>query len=86
MIHKTPTISDALIVVSMFAFVGFIGFLNKTQVEKTVTEVDKLEEQLKLERLKLNIEQIKENSLREKAMRDSRMASMGHQAGKKIQF
>jgi hypothetical protein len=86
MIYKTPSLSDSLIVIALSSLTGLVIYLNKKFEKKNVTEVDKLEEQLKIERLKLNIDQIKENSLREKAIRDSRLSTMGYQEGKKIQF
>lgn len=87
MIYKTPTISDAIIVSSLCALIGFIGYYTARYINTSESsELSKLEEELKIERLKLHIEQVKENATNERAIRDSRAATMGYQPGKEIKF
>lgn len=88
MIYKTPNLSDAIIVASLSGLSGFIVHLvNKyAPIKKEVSELSKIEEELKLERAKLHIDQLKEAALRDKSARDSRAAISGFEPGKRIQF
>jgi hypothetical protein len=87
MLSKTPSLSDAIIVASLSCLVGFLRYLNvRYDVNPEVSELSKLEGQLREERLRLSIEQTKEAAIRDKSLRDARSASMGYEPGKQIKF
>jgi len=87
MLFKSPTLSDALIVLALAAMSSFLIYLEKkpTSVTRNVKLVE-LEEQVQEERLKLSLDQLRENSLREKALRDARAAVEGLNNNQEIRF
>lgn len=87
MLYKTPTVSDSIIVTSLCFLVGSIGYFSvKFGPVYKNEEIEKLEEELKIERMKLSLDQIKENALKEKAIKDARAAMNGYEPGKQIRF
>lgn len=89
MLYRTPSISDALIVLGLLAasvFLVMFTYKYNFYVNPQKSELNKLEEELQLERLKLSIEQVKENALREKMIRDSRAALNDGAQNREIRF
>ena len=87
MCFKTPTMSDGVIVFSLCAVAIMSEFISKRFFSpRSNPEIDKLEEELKIERIKATIDQLKSNALKDKTMRDSRSALSGFNKDKEIRF
>lgn len=88
-LYRTASLADSLIIASFCALVGVFYLLDKKYPNdaKPISEFNKLEEELKLERLKLSIEQLKEANIKDKAARDARAAIFGQDnSNKQIRF
>jgi hypothetical protein len=87
MVYKTPTVSDAIIVASLSLLVGFVGYLTtRYSPTQKISEIGKLEEELKIERMKLSLDQVRENAIKERSIKDARAAMNGYEPGKQIKF
>jgi hypothetical protein len=89
MLYKSPTIADAIIVLSLSALVGAITYFSHkfdNTYREDNKELRKLREELEIERTKASIEHIKENMIRDKASRDARNAVLGNISSGEIRF
>lgn len=73
MLYKTPTISDALIVLGMLGFVSGLCILEYKQSllnGNKNSDLDKLEQELRIERARAAIEEVKFQSVQQQSRRD----------------
>lgn len=77
--YKTASLADALIIACFCAIVGIFSYLDKKFPNKVTqkSELEQLEEDLRLERAKLTMERLKTEAVNEKSRQDSLAAIRG---------